>query len=55
MVRLIIKVMIKFGKEKGCEKIIDWVKGVRNYLYWCVIFIVVGFGELIGVKWNLFM
>lgn len=39
IVRFIGKVMIKLLKEKGCKKIGDWVKGVRNYFYWCVIFI----------------
>ena len=29
--RSIGKAMIKLGKEKGCEKISDWVKGVRNH------------------------
>ncbi|XP_068704429.1 uncharacterized protein [Montipora foliosa] len=34
--RSISKAMINLGKEKGCEKIADWVKGARNHLYWCV-------------------
>lgn len=25
--------MQQLGKEKGSEKIADWVKGVRNHLY----------------------
>lgn len=53
--RSITKAMIKLGKEKGCEKIIDWVKGARNHLYWCATSTAAGFGELIGAKWNSFM
>ena len=29
--RSISKAMIKLGKEKGCEKIADWVKGACNH------------------------
>lgn len=49
------KVMLKLVKEKGCEKIGDWIKGVRNYFYWCVIFIKFGYVYIIVVKWKLFM
>ena len=27
------KKMLQLGKEKGCEEIADWVKGVHNHLY----------------------
>ena len=33
--RSIGKAMLKLGKEKGCERISDCVKGARNHLYWC--------------------
>lgn len=53
--RSISKAMIKLGKEKGCEKIADWVKGARNHLYWCVTSSRQGFGELVTAKWKSFM
>ena len=33
--RSIGKKMLQLGKEKGCEKIADWVKRISNHLYWC--------------------
>ncbi len=33
--RSITKKMLKAGKEKGCEVIMQWITGVRNHLYWC--------------------
>ena len=31
--RSIGKAMLKLSKQKGCERIGDWIKGVRNHLY----------------------
>ncbi|XP_068711881.1 uncharacterized protein [Montipora foliosa] len=53
--RSISKAMIKLGKEKGCEKIADWVKGARNHLYWGVTSSRQGFEELVTAKWKSFM
>ena len=53
--RSITKKMVKLGKEKGCEKIADWVKGARNHLYWCATSTKQGFGEMIVAKWKSFM
>lgn len=53
--RSIGKGMLKFAKEKGCEKIGDWVKGVRNHLYWCATSTKQGFQEMIVAKWRSFM
>lgn len=47
--------MIKLGKEKGYERIADWVKGARNHLYWCATSTKQGFGEMIVTKWKSFM
>ena len=33
--RSVTKTLIKLGKEKYCEKIRNWLKVVRNHLYWC--------------------
>ena len=32
MARSISKAMLKISKEHGCEKIKDWMRGVRNHL-----------------------
>lgn len=53
--RSIGKAMIKLSKEKGCKKIGDWVKGVRNHLYWCVTSTKQRFQELIAAKWQSFI
>ena len=47
--------MLKLGKEKGCEKICDWMKGVRNHLYWGVTSTKLGYDHIIAAKWNSFM
>lgn len=41
--------------KKGCKKIADWVKGVRNHLYWCAKSTKDGFQEMITAKWKSFM
>ena len=53
--RSILKAMIKLGKEKGCEKIAEWVKGGCNHLYWCGTSSRQGFGEIVTAKWKSFM
>ena len=53
--RSIGKAMLKLGKEKGCERISDWVKGAHNHLYWCAMSNKQGFEELIAAKWKSFM
>ena len=53
--RTITKKMLKAGKETDCRIITDWVKGVRNHLYWAPTTMKAGFGELIEAKWSSFM
>lgn len=43
--------MLKLSKQKGCERISQWIKGVRNHLYWCATSTKQGFKELIAAKW----
>lgn len=43
------------GKEKGCEQLLLWIKGIRNHLYWCAMSTKVGFGDLILAKWKSFI
>lgn len=53
--RSVNKKLLKASQEKGCEVIKDWMRGVRNHLYWCVTSTVQGFEELISAKWKSFM
>ncbi len=52
--RSITKKMLKAGKEKGCEVIMQWITGVRNHLYWCATSTKEGFGNMISAKWKSF-
>lgn len=53
--RSVTKKMMKAGKEKGCEVILQWIKGVRNHLYWCATSTKEGFKEMILAKWKSFL
>ena len=53
--RSITKKLLKASKEKGCEVIASWIKGIRKHLYWCATSTRVGFGALIAAKWNSFL
>lgn len=53
--RSIDKILLKLSKEKGCERIKEWMKGVRTHLYWCATSTKQGFEELILAKWKSFM
>ena len=54
--RTITKKMLKSSKEvKGCEVINQWIRGVRNHLYWCLTSTKKGFEDLIEAKWASFM
>ena len=43
------------SKEKGCEIIKDWMKGIRRHVYWCATSTKAGFESLILAKWLSFM
>ena len=53
--RSIGKAMLKLSKENGCHKIKEWMKGVRNHLYWCATSTKQGFENLILAKWKSFI
>ena len=53
--RSVTKKMLKAVKVKNCECIKDWVKAVRNHLYWCATSTKEGFGEMIHAKWMSFL
>ena len=49
--RSIEKKILKLSEQKGCERISQWIKGVRNHLHWCASSTKQGFKELIVAKW----
>ena len=53
--RSVVKNLLKASKEKGYELIKEWIKGVRNHLYWCTTSSTQGFQEMIIAKWRSFM
>eukprot|EP00794_Sanderia_malayensis_P012394 gene12394-biopygen9879 len=53
--RTITKKLAKSAKEKHCEILLEWVKAVRNHLYWAATTTKSGFGDLIAAKWTSFM
>lgn len=53
--RSIVKKLLKASKEKGYELIKEWIKGVRNHLYWHTTSSTQGFQEMIIAKWQSFM
>lgn len=53
--RAITKKLLALSKEKGCEIIKDWMKGIHRHVYWCTTLTKAGFQSLIIAKWNSFM
>ena len=42
----------KASKENGCGILNDWMKGIRNHLYWSAMSTKMGYGEMIVAKWK---
>ena len=53
--RSVCKLLLKYSNEKGSEIIKNWIKGVKNHLYWCVMSTKLGFESMILAKWTSFM
>ena len=53
--RSIGKKLHKASQEKGCELLKDWMRGVKNHLYWCVTSTMQGFENLILANYILLM
>lgn len=51
----LVKKMLAASKEKGCEIIKDWTKGLRNHIYWCSTSTVENFQPMVLAKWKSFM
>ena len=48
----IVKKVLKASKEKGCEVLQKWTKGIKTHIYWCATSTKPGFGEMIVAKWK---
>ena len=53
--RSVTKKLLSASKEKGCEIIKDWMKGIKRHMYWCATSTKAGFESLMLAKWNSFM
>lgn len=53
--RSINKKVLQASKEKGCEVLSSWMKGIRNHLYWCATSTKQGFHDMILAKWRSFL
>ncbi|KAL9970830.1 hypothetical protein ACROYT_G023277 [Oculina patagonica] len=53
--RSVSKKLLGASKNKGCEVIKDWIKGVRRHIYWCATSTKAGFQALIIAKWKSFI
>ena len=51
LARNVVKKVTMGGKEKGCEILLEWVKAIRNHLYWCTTSTTPGFEDMIKGKW----
>ena len=45
------KKILKASKEKGSEILKDWLRGIKNHLYWSVTSTKSGFEAMIKAKW----
>ena len=48
----ITKKLAKLRKEKGYETVLEWIKPIRNHLYWCACSTKPGYEKLILAKWK---
>ena len=55
IVKGVAKKLLAASKEKGCEVIGEWIKAVKNHIYWCSTSTRAGFQDLILAKWKSFM
>ena len=53
--RSVTKKLLAASKEKGCEIIKEWSKGIRRHLYWSATSTKPGFSKLILAKWKSFL
>ena len=46
------KQILKASKEKGCELLVYWIRGIRTHLYWSAMSTKMGYGDMIVAKWK---
>ncbi|CAH3156554.1 unnamed protein product [Pocillopora meandrina] len=46
------KKLLALSREKGCEILKEWMKGIRKHLYWCATSTKAGFESHILATWN---
>lgn len=46
------KKILKASKEKGCDLLVFWIKGIRTHLYWSAMSTKMGYGDMIVAKWK---
>ena len=51
----LVKKLLAASKQKGCEVIAQWVKAVKNHIFWCSTSTKPGFQDLILAKWKSFV
>lgn len=51
----LVKKLLAASKLKGCEVIAEWIKAVKNHIFWCSTSMKPGFQNLILAKWKSFM
>lgn len=48
----VVKKLFKASKLKGCGKIGEWIKAIRNHIYWCAVSTREGFQAMLLTKWK---
>lgn len=48
----LVKKLLAASKLKGCEVISEWIKAVKNHIFWCSTSTKADFPEMILAKWN---
>lgn len=51
----LVKKLLAASKLKGCEVISQWIKAVKNHIFWCSTSTTSGFENMILGKWKSFM
>lgn len=51
----LVRKLLAASKLKGCEVISEWIKAVKNHIFWCSTSTKADFPEMILAKWKSFM
>ena len=50
----LVKKLLAASKLKGCEVISEWIKAVKNHIFWCSTSTKADFPDIILAKWKSF-